>query len=346
MKEWKVSREVLASFDDRLDNLRKYGFTFLTALLAADSILLPASAPAIANSTLANTTPLPDPIKLAVLIVNLLLIVALQFIDRNYQVFLRAAASRATVLERILNLELTDVISQRYNFSHVGYYMTCVYFAFVFGVGILGYAIFTVDKANSTVVALLWLAVGVSLAIIVIQLTFSVDFPYGTIDWTIDPLQCQAGEKLAITITNLEPNSDLCFERGEVLWEIRNENNGKAIKGAKAVLASDLSIKVNDSHTWLWDTNGISDGIYEVHRAIIKREFVGMFKEKSVRRIKRVVKRITSKIRGKPFNEAREPIGIKEDQIELLPLSRKVRIVKAPKQLRVGTGRKSTSAQV
>ena len=65
MEEWKVARELLASFDDRLDNLRKYGFSFLTALLTADSILLPGSVPALADKALS------DPVKLAVLVVTL-----------------------------------------------------------------------------------------------------------------------------------------------------------------------------------------------------------------------------------------------------------------------------------
>ena len=43
-KEWESCRNVLKEFDTRIHEIRKYGFTFLTALIAAESILIPESA--------------------------------------------------------------------------------------------------------------------------------------------------------------------------------------------------------------------------------------------------------------------------------------------------------------
>jgi hypothetical protein len=40
LEEWKQARDVLKSFDDRIHDLRKYGFTFITGLMAVEGILL------------------------------------------------------------------------------------------------------------------------------------------------------------------------------------------------------------------------------------------------------------------------------------------------------------------
>jgi len=61
-KEWEVARNVLKEFDDRIHDLRKYGFSFLTALLAAEALLIPGP---IAEA--AGKAGIPDLIKLAVL---------------------------------------------------------------------------------------------------------------------------------------------------------------------------------------------------------------------------------------------------------------------------------------
>ena len=39
-REWEVARDVIARADERIDGLRKYGFSFVTALLTADALAL------------------------------------------------------------------------------------------------------------------------------------------------------------------------------------------------------------------------------------------------------------------------------------------------------------------
>lgn len=137
--EWKMSRDILTEYDGFLNDLRKYGFTFLTALLAAESVLVPTT---YTNSNeIVTGTVLPNPVKVAILGVNLLLIVLLRLLDRNYQVFQDAAATRALVLERTLNLELTEIIKLRYNSGHLRMWVTGLYFAFVIGVTGLGWVV-------------------------------------------------------------------------------------------------------------------------------------------------------------------------------------------------------------
>src|SRR5712692_10472090 len=112
-KEWESARGLLKDFDDRIDALRKYGFTFVTALLTAQSLLLPFVA------RLTDSTVLPDSVKFAVVSVTLILILTVKVIETGYQSFQQAASSRATIIERVLNLELTDVITKRFKAGHV-----------------------------------------------------------------------------------------------------------------------------------------------------------------------------------------------------------------------------------
>ena len=130
--EWDTARTILDDTDDRLNDLRKYGFTFVTALLTVQSFLLP-SIPSSAS------TPILTPaIKLAVIGATLVLIVALQIMDRNYQVLEQAAAKRALVIENTLNMELTGVITLRFNQAKTSIFYLIIYFLFILGVAILG----------------------------------------------------------------------------------------------------------------------------------------------------------------------------------------------------------------
>lgn len=98
LREWEVARGVLTDFDEHLHDLRKVGFTFITALLAAESLILPSR---LLDANIEDITKsLPSETKFAVLLVTILLILALQFIDRNYQVVQGAAAKRAMILEK------------------------------------------------------------------------------------------------------------------------------------------------------------------------------------------------------------------------------------------------------
>lgn len=263
LEEWKAARDTLNNFDERLHDLRKYGFTFLTALLTADSILLPGSMPALAGKAV------PDPVKFAVLVVTLVLVVALQLMDRNYQVFQQAAASRARVLERTMNLELTDVISIRYAFGHVRWYVKGLYSAFIVGIVILASAIAYVDHPDMVILTLFTTAVLMTLLITLLTERFDLHLPYGDWDWTIDNLRCQVGDKVGITLTNLI-GKEIRFKQSQILWEIKDED-GKPVKGKREQLTAELTIPAFDSHTWLLNTKGVTPGIYRVWRLVSEK---------------------------------------------------------------------------
>jgi hypothetical protein len=125
MQEWQTARDIISSFDDRLHDLRKYGFGFITALLAAEYLLVPSG----------STSPaLPNIIKLAVLLITLMLIVALHLMDRIYRILQSGAATRAIIVEKLLNLELTEVIGAKYRMGHVQRNVHYIYAAFTSGV--------------------------------------------------------------------------------------------------------------------------------------------------------------------------------------------------------------------
>lgn len=41
LKEWEIARGTLENINKHLLDLRKYGFTFITALMAAETLLIP-----------------------------------------------------------------------------------------------------------------------------------------------------------------------------------------------------------------------------------------------------------------------------------------------------------------
>lgn len=132
LEEWKQARSVLQFFDDKLHDLRKYGFSFLTALLTAESFLT--KAPTNAQPSL------PDEVKFAVYCVTFVLIVALWLLDTNYRAFQEATAKRAIVLEKRLNFELSQEISRKYVEARIARHVFVVYLCFVLGVLALGWS--------------------------------------------------------------------------------------------------------------------------------------------------------------------------------------------------------------
>lgn len=261
LKEWETAREILNNFDQRLHDLRKFGFTFITALLSVDAIIF---------VNWIKNVELPEYIKLAVLLVTLLLIVTLLLVDRNYQVFQRAAATRAKILERKLNLELTEVIAQNYDKNNVQGYVTMIYVFFTGGVFLLG----LVSLSDPYVIFILLIAwIGAVCATYGVNNKIGMCYPYGTVDWTIDRLQCNSGETIQITLTNLSDEEEIPkkpFLPGTIMWQIVREDDGKVIETEK--IDHPLSISAEDSRTWLWKTKGVKAGIYRVHRIILDKE--------------------------------------------------------------------------
>jgi hypothetical protein len=263
LEEWKAARGVIDGFEDRLNSLRKYGFSFITALLTTESLLIP---------TGTILTALPDIIKTAILAVTVILIIALHLIDHIYQVSEDAAATRASLIERTLNLKLTDFMKSKYEHGHLQLYVSCMYGAFIAGVFVLGWAILYPDYVSILVLGILaYAALGVTFQ-------SKPEFDYGIVDWTIDRLTCEAGDEVGITLTSLaDPGSGRAwYPKGTIMWAITKQN--KQIKTVDDLndainfkIDKDFAIDAQDSYTWLWRVpDDIEGGIYRIYPTNVK----------------------------------------------------------------------------
>jgi hypothetical protein len=268
MSEWQTARSLLAAYDNNLHDLRKFGFTFLTGLLAAESILLPST------TTPGGSSGLPDYLKLGVFFVTLLLIFALHLIDENYLVFEDAASTRALVLERELNLELTEIVGDRYQKGEVRKHVLWVYYLFAFGVLLLGIFVFAGDFLYDAIL-------GVGFLVTVGQssrsnTTMKMKYRFGkdgseSRDWSLGLIRGAHGDFLTVTLTNLtlvpDPkfgnpkiHNPIVFPAGSVVWRVEDAE-GAAVYEEKAK----NEIRINDNYTWLWDTKALGIGVFQIH---------------------------------------------------------------------------------
>lgn len=284
LKEWESTRAVLKIFDDRLHDLRKYGFSFITAFLTASTILFQnwIIAP---NPPAFEGQPFPEPIKATILGVTILLIFGIYIMDRNYRVFQKAANTRANILERVLNIELSAVITQRYRMSRVHNFFMSIYLLFILGVCLLGRAVL------SSSLNYLYLF-GSIIAILVIVLSFDfvlLRYRYGMMDWILDRLECKQGDEVRIIMTNMSdrvlPKRDYPIAEGEVMWKLVEEGEEETIRSGVA----SKNFRFGKFHNYTWvlkttkDGNGVKDldpGIYRIYRRTWDRKGRLMSKDK------------------------------------------------------------------
>src|SRR5262249_43753093 len=87
--EWKESRATSDRFDKLLVDLRKVGFSFVTAILSGATFFFIQD----------PTKPVPDSVKFATFSFILVLVLVLYVIDHVHQVMLQTAVNRAQTLE-------------------------------------------------------------------------------------------------------------------------------------------------------------------------------------------------------------------------------------------------------
>lgn len=261
-KEWEMARGVLKDFDDRIDGLRKYGFTFVTALLTAQSLLVPY----VAGSS--TSSALPDVLKLGIVSVTLLLIFTLKLIESGYQSFQRAATSRANIIERQLNLELTENISDRYKADHVRRWFTFAYAAFILGASGIGYL--SISPPYSTY--LIFIAAAALVGTVALSYPgIDLNYEHGKFDWTIDKLECAKDGQVLITMTNMDTEKGIALGEGQLLWEVRPEGSTQPVHQERA--HAEIVIGPNNSVTWAWKAIDelqikVHPGIYRVYPTV------------------------------------------------------------------------------
>jgi hypothetical protein len=242
LEEWKKTRDTLQFFDDKLHDLRKYGFSFLTGLFAVGSLLSEIVPGAVVPSTIT-----PEKVKLGVFVVTLMLIIALHLLDKNYRVYQQAAFTRAKVLERKLNLELSEAISVRYRSGRISPNVLAVYILFVGGVTLLGGFIL---YPNWGLIKWLVVAAAVALVFIFVQrgsLRLGYREEKFIEDWTVSPLECTKNESIGITWNNLTEEAGNRFKPWDrKIFEIKDEDGNVVYKKE---MPNNLAIY--DNHMWV-----------------------------------------------------------------------------------------------
>ena len=241
--EWQTARDLISSFDDRLTDLRKTGFGFVSALLTAQALLT--------SGVTNGGGSVPDLVKIGVIWVTFFLIGALRLTEKNYRFFQQAASLRAKILERHLNLELTETISKKYDQQGMWNYFNDLYYLLVFAAGVLGIAVILPNiflvAAQIVVTLIAFFAVRMIGGLNRTVLTRDGDWNG---DWTFSPSQCEPNQPVRITLTNLD-NISLPYAKGELAWQIVRQDLS-IVDGACGFFATDGVLEHEDNYDWVW----------------------------------------------------------------------------------------------
>ena len=277
LEEWKETRAVLARFDENQHDLRKYGFIFLAALLAANSFQAYLDLPELARCVL--------------LVITIAFIVALRLLDDNYQKFKKVTAIRSRVLEVSLNIKLSETIDEHYKNERWDKYISLLYYAFIVITILLGIALlFPVDSSfdQTTILSFIFYLSWVLIAAVVgvwfiRRVSSELPLYYGTQtddyyknDWMIDRVTCVQGENVKISITNLHPEEKTVFSANEMAFTIIDEEE-RRIHTERA--KKEITLENFENYSWLWNTSKVEpDKIYRVlpraRNAPLKRSIV------------------------------------------------------------------------
>ncbi len=274
MKEWATARAVIDKFDGYQSDIRKYGFTLITGLLAVTGLF--SSSPSISY---------PPGAKFGVIASILVLVVALSYLDGLYRYLQRGAAIRARILESSLNLDLTNAIAE---FLRVGRFESR--YAILYG----GFAVSTFVLG----LAILTQAPGLELLLIVtfaVAIALMVELRPGEIigltDFSLDRKVVTGGQMVRITYTNLAGTWKQLFAASEKsqrkLWTQRLKS--KRIKvfllptgeitGPRPVVGATTTPPSGDpmplpptkvefvylaQANWVWKTPADKPGLYDV----------------------------------------------------------------------------------
>ena len=258
LDEWKEVRSILARKDENIHDLRKYGFSFVTAILAAEGLLSQGS------------VSIPNEVKAGVLIVTMGLIVTLKLLDTHYRRFQRAASIRGRILEDRLNLDLTNDISFFYNLQRWWRYMQALYYGFIVLTTLLGFAILWDAPFSAVIIFIAALISGMLIHFIGAEKQDIITLE----DWSIDMKIVPVGLPVRITYTNLNPED--CKEKSEHLigWNVTNtsvtasdsvENKSEDEEFPKNCREkANVGLKYFENYDWLWETVNVKPGLYEL----------------------------------------------------------------------------------
>lgn len=261
-EEWAEARHTIGRFDDNLHDLRRYGFSFITALLTADAILTGPGSTAFPTA--------PGYLKLIILLVTLGLYVSLRQLDQHYRLFQQAASRRAIILERRLNVELTEEITNYYGLSttriHWWRNVHRFYQGFLLLATGLGLAIlYNGSDILASIIEMLILILGAAVTFFLMRNIVHQVLPSSE-DWSIDKKVINQNETIRIGWTYFGREEDGKGKAGTQMskdlgWEVISLSTGKNVKADKAHISFDLS--KNSDYDWLWESVNEREGLYE-----------------------------------------------------------------------------------
>lgn len=252
-EEWCITRELLSEYDGYIHDIRKYGFSFITALITAQAILIPSN-----NLTnILNPSGIPDHVKFGVFAVTLFLILAIAFFEKSYKLIQESTAKRALILELTMNLELSQTLISQFESREVRISETVVYILFI--VGIIGLAFVTLS--NTTYVYFLLIFSIIIMSVIII-LKPSKSQRRDDVDWTVNRMVCNEGDIVEINIVNTGKKKEI-IKKGGVILEIKNQDPEDHYCHQE-IAKDDLYLLNFYCHTCLWDTKGVKRGIYQI----------------------------------------------------------------------------------
>ncbi|HEY8086704.1 MAG TPA: hypothetical protein VIF09_02635 [Polyangiaceae bacterium] len=261
IKEWEVARDVIAKTDERVDDLRKYGFSFVTTLLTADALVLHSVKDGDAAS-------IPW-IALGVSVVAAVLVVAMRLLEKSNQLLQTAAAQRAQVIERHLGLELCDIIVERYRAERWWWQADALYCCFVLAVALVGGLAGGFEDGRALVIVrCILLAALVAVSWAAIYWISSQEVEYRRVqedDWSLDRVECQQGESIRIMYTRWG-TTQWPFTKGSVIWHVQRRVDGAAPVVVATHVADDDDMTDDDCKVWQWKASGDAcvPGLYEI----------------------------------------------------------------------------------
>lgn len=203
-KEWEIAREVLKNYDERLHDIRKYGFSFVTALLTIDAFVTKTIVDkTITDVEATSKITVAGLFNLGIFVVTLMLVVALHLLDRNYQVFSHAAYTRAKVIERKLNLEISEIIGARHRQHKINQHVFYVYVIFTSAIALLGYTVLSPSWPLRGILFACVLIAGLYMYCQLRELRIRFVNKDLWEDWTVSPLELNKNEEIRITLNNL-----------------------------------------------------------------------------------------------------------------------------------------------
>jgi hypothetical protein len=268
LDEWKEARSVLARFDNNLHDLRKYGFSFVTALLAANGLI-----------SISQTSMVPAEVKASILVVTMGLIVALKLLDCHYLCFEKAASLRCRILEDRLNLELTGDLAYFYKLENWWVNILVLYLGFIGLTATLGIAILW----NQLTLLVLTIVAALFSAVLIIMMDIGRSTEKDLQDWTVDLKIVSQGTPLRITYTNLNLSERERPGTFMLWWTVKPMQ----VKDLKEPLDEPpvkvANLRYFQNYVWLWETTQMKPGLYEFEMfstRAIKPEIGALTKDK------------------------------------------------------------------